>query len=864
MKASVITHEQLQQALQLQRINGKKLGSILLDMGLVTEEDILRAYSVQMGFPYVDLSLIKVDQRALKIIPQGIAMRSLVFPYMLADRVLVMAMADPLDIKTINAITIASSMILKITVSSSGKIEEAIRVHYQPLTHDKLGEIPTCANTPSVRAPAQTTSVKLTDLFLSSGMITKTDLDIAIAEQKRSRRNIGAILSDLGMVTEEDIARTWALCYDVPYQDLSKVDITQDALRCIPENIALRHLLLPLRVDKHTLHIAISNPQYTDSIDTVKFLTGKDIKLSICTPSNIRMAINRHYHGLPCKQLGDILLELNLISRDDLATCLRKQKETKRRLGEILIKEGFVSEDNVYKAFARQLNMDYCNILLEDPSPDVLKLIPEDIVSRYQVFPVKSEGRTVIVAMVNPLCLETLNYVRKITGRNIRPTITSPSSITKAIQKFYRYDDPMQDITQGIDLIEFKQADEPDEDVSSSSDAAPVVRIVNAMIIQAIKAGASDIHLEPDKDSTVIRNRVDGVLREIKRLPKAVHASIVSRVKIIAALDISERRMPQDGKIKFNYKDRKVELRVATLPTVYGESVVLRVLASSKPLPLEALNMSARDLQEFKGVLVKPYGLILVGGPTGSGKTTTLHAALGLINKPDKKIWTIEDPVEITQSGLNQVEVKPKIELDFARAMRAFLRADPDVIMVGEMRDYETASMGIKASLTGHLILSTLHTNSAAETVTRLIDMGLDPFNFADALLGVLAQRLVRTLCKDCKQAYTPSEEEFALFVQAYGKDAFSTLGIHYCQDLTLYRTKGCEGCGQTGYKGRVGIFEFLLVTDAIKKLIQTKAPLGDIRQQAIRESMTTLMQDGVLKVLNGLTDLAQVRAVCM
>nr|WP_052566885.1 type II/IV secretion system protein [Candidatus Magnetobacterium casensis] len=665
------------------------------------------------------------------------------------------------------------------------------------------------------------------------------------------------------MVREKDMARTLALYYDVSYRDISNVEIAPEAIRCIPEKIASRHLILPLLVDKNTLHIAISNPQYTDAIDTVKFLTGKDIRIAIATPSSIRIAINKHYHGIPFKRLGDILLESNLISYDDLVLCLKKQKETRRRLGEIIIKEDLVSEDNVYKAFARQLNMDYSNILLAPPVSDVLKLISEDVAGRYQVFPVKSDSRTITVAMVNPLCVETLNYVRKITGRSIHPTLTSPSSIKKAIQKFYRFEDPLHDITQGIDLIEFRPADEPEEDISTGSDAAPVVRIVNGIIIQAIKAGASDIHLEPEADSTVIRNRIDGALREIKRLPKGIHGAIVSRFKIIAALDIAERRMPQDGKIKFNYNDRKIELRLATLPTVYGESIVLRVLASSKPLPLEALNMSARDLREFKGVLVKPYGLILVGGPTGSGKTTTLHAALGFINKPDKKIWTIEDPVEITQPGLNQVEVKSRIELDFARAMRAFLRADPDVIMVGEMRDYETASMGIKASLTGHLILSTLHTNNAAETVTRLIDIGLDPFNFAAALLGVLAQRLVRTLCKDCRQPYNPTEEEFAQLAQVYGVEAFSALGMTHRQNLTLYRAKGCETCAQSGYKGRIGIFEFLLVTDAVKKLIQTKAPLEDIRQQAIRDSMTTLMQDGILKVLNGSTDLAQVRAVC-
>jgi type II secretory ATPase GspE/PulE/Tfp pilus assembly ATPase PilB-like protein len=346
-------------------------------------------------------------------------------------------------------------------------------------------------------------------------------------------------------------------------------------------------------------------------------------------------------------------------------------------------------------------------------------------------------------------------------------------------------------------------------------------------------------------------------------IPLTYSSPVVSRIKIMASLDIAERRLPQDGKIKFVYKNKPVELRVATLPTVAGEDVVLRILASAEAMPLEALHLSESDYTNLKEIISRPYGIILVVGPTGSGKTTTLHAALAQINTPEKKIWTAEDPVEITQEGLRQVEVKPKIEFDFARAMRSFLRANPDVIMVGEMRDRETAHIGIEASLTGHLVLSTLHTNSAPETITRLIDMGIDPLNFADSILGILAQRLVRTLCKKCKEPYHPEREEFESLSQSYG-ERFPQLGIVYDDKLTLYKPKGCDECNQSGYKGRAGVYELLIGTKDIKRVIAKRGTVEEIRQQAIKDGMRTLYQDGIAKVFSGLTTYKQVRSVCI
>jgi type II secretory ATPase GspE/PulE/Tfp pilus assembly ATPase PilB-like protein len=333
----------------------------------------------------------------------------------------------------------------------------------------------------------------------------------------------------------------------------------------------------------------------------------------------------------------------------------------------------------------------------------------------------------------------------------------------------------------------------------------------------------------------------------------------------MAKLDIAEKRKPQDGKIRFRGPMGTIELRVATIPTSGGnEDVVMRILAASKPLPLDKMGFSERNIAAFKQILQKPYGVCLVVGPTGSGKTTTLHSALGFINTEDMKIWTAEDPVEITQAGLRQVQVFPKIDFTFAAAMRSFLRADPDVIMVGEMRDHETAAIGVEASLTGHLVFSTLHTNSAPETIVRLLDMDIDPFNFADALLGILAQRLVRTLCPACREEYVPTPDEFAELVSEYGAEHWEKVGVHYSPSLRLYRPKGCPKCGGSGYKGRMGIHELLVGTDEVKRMVQKRRPVEELREQAIRDGMTTLLQDGILKVLKGHTDFKQVRAVCI
>ncbi|MBC8284296.1 MAG: GspE/PulE family protein [Nitrospinae bacterium] len=418
---------------------------------------------------------------------------------------------------------------------------------------------------------------------------------------------------------------------------------------------------------------------------------------------------------------------------------------------------------------------------------------------------------------------------------------------------------------ENSEVVDTSQED--DEANAISETDSTIVRLVNKILTDAYDQGISDIHLEPGtgKKPIKVRFRKDGTCRIYQEIPHLYKQAMISRIKIMSKLDIAERRLPQDGKIKMKYGHKDIEYRVATCPTVGGnEDAVLRILAASKPIPLDKMNFSQRNLEIIKDKCSKPYGLILVVGPTGSGKTTTLHSCLGHINTPERKIWTAEDPVEITQEGLRQVQMLNKIGLDFARAMKSFLRGDPDVIMVGEMRDAETCAIGLEASLTGHLVFSTLHTNSAPETITRLVDMGMNPLNFADALLLIVAQRLVRTLCKECKEDYHPTRDEFDTLVQQYGERDFPKLGVEYTDELTLKKPVGCAACNETGYAGRTGLHECLGGTDDIKRMIMQKIMVEDLRNQAIEDGMTTLKQDGIYKIFKGDCDLKQVLSVCI
>src|SRR5712691_4123049 len=565
----------------------------------------------------------------------------------------------------------------------------------------------------------------------------------------------------------------------------------------------------------------------------------------------------------------DYLIDQQMLTRHDLSGAMAEARRKRCDVETVLLETYRIPPADLGQALSRFYGcpfLPFDDHLVIDRS--LLKDLNFEFLKANFWLPLRRDGATIDVLVDNPKDLLKTEHIQMLLrGAPLRWLVGLRKDILHYLASATgRHAElgSIQDIVGELTEEALGLDDEDDNVGGLAENDSTIVRLANQIIVDAYKRGASDIHVEPyaARADTVIRIRIDGSCVEYQRIPASYRRALVSRLKIMARLDIAERRKPQDGKIKFRLpQGREIELRVATIPTAQGdEDVVMRLLAASEPLPLEALQMTARNVREVRRLIDQPYGLFLVVGPTGSGKTTTLHAALGAINTPDLKIWTAEDPVEITQYGLRQVQVQPRIGFTFAAAMRAFLRADPDVIMVGEMRDEETAHTGIDASLTGHLVFSTLHTNSAPETLTRLLDMGLDPFNFADALLGVLAQRLARTLCKACKVAAPASAAQVEELRQAYGAAAFDALGLAAAAEVS--RGVGCARCSKGGYGGGVGLHELLVRTRKINRWIKQRARITEVGACAQQEGMTTLLQDGVLKVLAGVTDMPQVKAV--
>ena len=588
--------------------------------------------------------------------------------------------------------------------------------------------------------------------------------------------------------------------------------------------------------------------------------------------ATLGIALHNQYQLAARQTRFDALLTAQHITPQQLGEARAAARATKMPIESILIERFGVPKREVGQALSAFYQCPFLDAGQDlDIAPDLLQGINPSYLQANYWLPLRATDTVVEVLTDDPRDFQKQQDMRRLfPGKKITYVVGLREDIGKLVGLVST--NLASDASRTAILGQLVAEDQDDADIGPEAEAdendSAIVRLVNQVIIDAYKAGASDIHIEPqgERQETLVRFREDGSCYTHLRVPARNRRAMTSRIKVLAQLDIAERRKPQDGKIKFRLDQRDIELRVATIPTAGtgNEDVVLRLLTAHEPLPLAQLRMSADNLQAFSQLLRKPYGMLLCVGPTGSGKTTTLHAALDSLNTPEKKIWTAEDPVEISQAGLRQVHVNPKIGFDFAAALRSFLRADPDIIMVGEIRDPETAGISIQASLTGHLVLSTLHTNSAAETITRLLEMQLDPFNFADALLGVLAQRLARTVCAGCKESYHPSREEYESLAYAYGEEAFARLNIPYDADFRLVRGSGCQACRRTGYKGRVALHELLVVTAEIKSLILTRAPATDLLITARRQGLTTLMQDGVLKCLQGLTDYKQVQAVAM
>ena len=554
------------------------------------------------------------------------------------------------------------------------------------------------------------------------------------------------------------------------------------------------------------------------------------------------------------KSLGESLVDDGIITAEQLKEVQAQERKTGQRLRKVIVSMGLIDEADLVEFLSNKCGVpriELDNYLID---PKIIELLPEELARKHEIIPVLKIGNRITCAMVDPWNIFALDEVRAKTNLVVEPAVATESEIKQALDEHYGARGSMEEILETIskEKTGIKEGKEIDINMLAGIVKEPVViKLVNLTIMDAVRQGASDIHIEPEEEALKVRFRVDGVLHEVPSPPKHLQSAIISRIKIMANLDIAERRIPQDGRCNIKMEGRQIDIRVSCVPTIYGENVVLRLLdVATALLTMDKLGLGEENVERYQKLIGRPHGLVLVTGPTGSGKTTTLYASLDKINTVDKNIITVEDPVEYKLAGIRQIQVNSKVNLTFANALRSILRQDPNVIMVGEVRDSETADIAIHAALTGHLVFSTLHTNDAAGAITRLIDMGIEPFLVSSSVLAVLAQRLVRTICPECKEEYLPSKEEI--------KD----IGLPEEGRFKFYKGKGCPKCVETGYRGRIGIYELMVIDEKVRNLITAKAPTGEIKKAAQAQGMITLKEDGIRKAMKGLTTVEEVLRV--
>lgn len=667
---------------------------------------------------------------------------------------------------------------------------------------------------------------ELTAVLLESGLVNEDQLNDAREVQKKTGLPLARALVYLGYISQKDLVRMIAQQLGIRFVDLKKEAPEKRALEVVSEDLARKFLVLPMAVGDGKILLAMTNPRDVVAREEIESITGMKVEPAVALKEEIQEAIERFYALETTEDLTDLT---DLIQEVEREVALKKMTEAYDRVDEIDLLE--------YKV-----------------DPNALMMVSEPEARKKKILPLGFEENKLLMAMVNPRDIFVLDNLRMSTGYEIKPLKVSEEALNEAISRSYK----MTEVTEvEEDLQEILgEAEElaSTKTIEGLVEDAPIVKLVNMIITRAVKQRASDIHIEPQEKDLRVRYRIDGVLHEVMRSPKNIQAGLLSRFKIMAGLDIAEKRKPQDGHCSLSVSGKVFDFRVATLPTIYGERIVLRVLAKeSVLLDLDKLGFLPESLERYQAAFTKPYGAILITGPTGSGKSTTLYATLNILNKPDKNIITIEDPVEYRLPNINQVQVNPKIGFTFARGLRSLLRASPDILMVGEIRDHETAEIAIEAALTGHLVFSTLHTNDAPSAISRLIEMGIEPFLVASAIDCVQAQRLARRLCSECKEPYQPSRK------------ALEEIGFPFDESgeiPTLYRPKGCPKCNNTGYKGRMGIYEVMLMSETIERLAVEKATAEQIKKVAIEEGMKTLRMDGFEKVKMGLTSIEELLRV--
>jgi len=559
-------------------------------------------------------------------------------------------------------------------------------------------------------------------------------------------------------------------------------------------------------------------------------------------------------------RLGEILINQGMVNSEQLKKALEIQKtDSKKKIGEILVSQRAITQKQLLQALQHVYEAEY--IELEDVilDPEIVSIIPKRIAVRYKIVPLSQENNTLTIAMANPLDVNTIDYIKEYTKMDVNSKFASEEDINNVLSTYYETGGHFDDILEKVDVSTVTEyGDEVNlSELEAISQEAPVIQLVNMLIVQGIKERASDIHLEPNKRGLLVRYRIDGILHDVRMLPSRIKPAIISRIKILSRMDIAERRLPQDGRFQLHFGAREVDLRISSIPTVYEEKIVMRLLDKSQGvISLDSVGFTEKQLRKFRGMIKSSYGIILITGPTGSGKSTTLYGALNEIDSIEKNVITVEDPVEYKLERINQINVRPKIDLTFANVLRSILRQDPDIIMIGEMRDPETAHIAVQSALTGHLVFSTLHTNDAVSSLTRMIDMGIAPFLISSSVVGVMAQRLVRQICPKCIEEYTPEE------------DVLENLKVHFKLPdpgkFKLYRGKGCDYCKNTGYRGRTAIFEIVPINDEIRSMIMKNSSSNEIKEVAIKNGMRTLLDSGVAKALEGTTTIDEVLRVAV
>ena len=713
---------------------------------------------------------------------------------------------------------------------------------------------------------------------MSAGFLTAAQLNEAIEEQQRTGGLLGRILVAHSHLSEEQLTRLLAEQYGLPFvAELSDEPATEKLAANLLRLDAVQFSAVPYRMDGSTLVIAIADPRRMADVESivpgeVSFVAtpGPEVQARIdemyaqdqgrlgetllqnrrLKREQLRRALEEQARLGRIKPLGEILVDLGYVTQSDVDEALNKQRSGGGRLEDTLVQSGKISPDMLARSLAMQLGFEFIeeNTRID---PYAVSLVPEPTARRYSAMPVRLDGDVLVVAMKDPRHVFALDDIHLITGREIRPAVATEESLTRMLNRFYREGTDMEELAKAVVEEVGAGAAQESEDTSAIDDNA-LVKVVNNIIREAIINDISDIHIEPRPDKVIVRVRKDGTLREYMTMPKVTAPALSSRIKIMGGLNIAERRLPQDGRVRFRDKNVEVDLRLSTLPTVYGEKSVMRLLRKATDIPeIEQLGFADYNYQRFTDVIQKPYGMFLITGPTGSGKSFTTFSILKRLATPEVNVTTIEDPVEYEIPGINQTQVNVKAGLDFARALRSFLRQDPDIIMVGEIRDHETAKISMEAALTGHLLIATLHTNDSAGAITRLQEMGIEPFNVSASLIGVLAQRLVRRVCRECKVASTPDPE----VLRRLGLTERETAG------KSLFRGVGCEKCGGSGYNGRYAIHELLVVDDEIEKAIVQEASTFELRELAIKRGMKSLRDDGINKAFQGITTLEEVLA---